>query len=72
MCVTGLLTAGAPAYAASVGLAVGSLATPQGSVATLIASQLAGSTAPPLKVRRFAPLAAIGVLAATLVLWANP
>ena len=72
VCATGLLTAGAPAYAASVGLAVGSLATPQGSVATLIASQLAGSTAPPLRVRRFAPLAAAGVLAATLVLWGNP
>lgn len=72
VCATGLLTAGAPAYAASVGLAVGSLATPQGSVATLIANQLAGSTAPPLKVRLFAPLAALGVLAATLVLWANP
>lgn len=72
VCATGLLTAGAPAYAASVGLAVGSLATPQGSVATLIATQLAGSSAPPLKIRRFAPLAAAGVLAATLVLWANP
>ena len=72
VCATGLLTAGTPAYAASVGLAVGSLATPQGSVATLIASQLAGSAAPPLQVRRFAPLAAAGVLAATLVLWANP
>jgi Na+/H+ antiporter NhaD/arsenite permease-like protein len=72
VCATGLLTAGAPAYAASVGLAVGSLATPQGSVATLIASQLAGATAPPLKVRLFAPLAALGVLTATLVLWANP
>jgi arsenical pump membrane protein len=72
VCATGLLTAGAPAYAASVGLAVGSLAAPQGSVATLIASQLAGSTAPPLGVRRFAPLAAAGVLAATLVLWAHP
>jgi arsenical pump membrane protein len=72
VCATGLLTAGAPAYAASVGLAVGSLATPQGSVATLIARQLAGTTAPPLKIRRFAPLAALGVVAATLALWANP
>lgn len=72
VCASGLLTAGAPAYAASVGLAVGSLATPQGSVATLIAGQLAGSTAPPLKIRRFAPLAAAGVLTATLVLSANP
>jgi arsenical pump membrane protein len=72
VCATGLLTAGAPAYAASVGLAVGSLATPQGSVATLIASQLAGSTAPPLKIRLFAPLAAAGILTAILMLWANP
>ena len=72
VCATGVLTAGAPAYAASVGLAVGSLAMPQGSVATLIASQLAGSTAPPLKARLFAPLAAAGVLIATLALWANP
>jgi Na+/H+ antiporter NhaD/arsenite permease-like protein len=72
VCATGLLTAGAPAYAASIGLAVGSLATPQGSVATLIARQLAGPSAPPLKVRRFAPLAAAGVLTATLMLWANP
>jgi len=71
VCATGLLTAGAPAYAASVGLAIGSLATPQGSVATLIASQLAGPTAPPVRVRRFAPLAAAGTLAATLLLWAN-
>ena len=72
VCATGLLTAGASAYAASVGLAVGSLAAPQGSVATLIASRLAGSTAPPLRVRCFAPLAAAGVLAATLVLSVNP
>jgi len=71
VCATGLLSAGAPAYAASVGLAIGSLATPQGSVATLIASQLAGPTAPPLRVRRFAPLAAVGVLAAVLLLWAT-
>jgi Na+/H+ antiporter NhaD/arsenite permease-like protein len=70
VCATGLLTAGAPAYA-SVGLAVGSLATPQGSVATLIASQLAGPTAPPVRVRRFAPLAGAGVLVAVLLLWAT-
>jgi Na+/H+ antiporter NhaD/arsenite permease-like protein len=66
---SGLLTAAAPAYAASIGLAVGSLATPQGSVATLIASQLAGDTAPPVRARRFIPVAAAGVLAATLLLW---
>ncbi len=71
VCATGLLTAGAPAYAASVGLAIGSLATPQGSVATLIASQLAGPSAPPVRFRRFAPLATAGVLAAILLLWAT-
>src|SRR5262249_52428793 len=37
-----LLASGPPAYAAAVGLAVGSVATPHGSVATLIASQIAG------------------------------
>ncbi len=64
-----LLAAGAPAYAASIGLAVGSLATPHGSVATLIAADLAGPGAPPLPLRRFAPLAAAAVLAATLLVW---
>lgn len=67
--VTGALSAGGPAYAASVGLAAGSLATPHGSVATLIASELAGAAGPALRVRRFAPLAAAGVITATLVLW---
>jgi len=71
VCATGLLTACAPAYAASVGLAIGSLATPQGSVATLIASQLAGPTAPPVRARRVAPLATATVLTATLLLWAT-
>ena len=64
-----LLAVPAPAYAASIGLAVGSLATPQGSVATLIAAQLAGDDAPPLRVRRFAPLATAALVAATLMLW---
>ncbi|MGO9821773.1 MAG: SLC13 family permease [Solirubrobacteraceae bacterium] len=71
VCATGLLTAGAPAYAASVGLAIGSLATPQGSVATLIASQLAGPCAPRVQVRKLAPLAIAGLLAATLLLRAT-
>ncbi len=66
---TGLVTAGAPAYAASVGLAVGSLATAHGSVATLIASDLAGASRPELHARRFAPLAVAGVITATLALW---
>lgn len=64
-----LLAAGAPAYAAAIGLALGALATPQGSIATLIASDLAGSHAPPLSARRLAPLAAAGVLTATLLVW---
>jgi arsenical pump membrane protein len=67
----GLLSATRPAYAASIGLAVGSLATPQGSVATLIAAQLAGSSAPRLSARRLAPIAAAGLLVATAALWAT-
>jgi arsenical pump membrane protein len=67
----GLLASGPSAYAAVVGLAVGSVATPHGSVATLIASQLAGDDAPPLRARLFAMLAAAGVLAATALLWAT-
>jgi len=64
-----LITAAPLGYAASIGLAVGSLATPQGSVATLLATELAGADAPTLRVRRFAPLAAAAVLAATLTMW---
>jgi arsenical pump membrane protein len=66
---TALLAAGPAAYAASIGLAVGALATPQGSVATLIAADLAGPNAPPLPLSRLAPLAAAAVLVATLLLW---
>ena len=43
-----LLASGTSAYAATIGLAVGALATPQGSVATLIAAELAGPCAPQL------------------------
>jgi arsenical pump membrane protein len=68
---TALLAAGPAAYAASIGLAVGALATPQGSVATLLAGQLTGPGAPAIDARRFAPLAAAAVIAATLVLWAT-
>jgi hypothetical protein len=67
-----LLAAGPAAYAASIGLAVGALATPQGSVATLIAADLAGPEAPPLPIRRLAPLAGAAVLVATLLLWLTP
>ena len=61
--------AGPAAYAASIGLAIGALATPQGSVATMIATDIAGPDAPPLPMRRLAPLAAAAVLIATLLLW---
>ncbi|HWF74699.1 MAG TPA: SLC13 family permease [Solirubrobacteraceae bacterium] len=64
-----LLTTAPLGYAACIGLAVGSLATPQGSVATLIASELATPDAPSLPVRRFAPLAAAAVAVATLLTW---
>jgi Na+/H+ antiporter NhaD/arsenite permease-like protein len=66
-----LLASGPPAYAAVVGLAVGSMATPHGSVATLIATDIAGDEAPPLETRRLAALAAAGVVAATAVLAAT-
>jgi hypothetical protein len=64
--------AGHSAYAATIGLALGSLATPHGSVATLLASRLAGSSAPALRVRWLAPLAAAALALATLLLWALP
>lgn len=66
--VGSLLGGGPSAYAATIGLGVGALATPQGSVATLLAAQLAGPDAPPLRFRRLAPLALSGVVAATLTL----
>jgi hypothetical protein len=67
-----LLATGTSAYAATIGLAVGALATPQGSVATLIAAELAGPCAPKLAVRRLAPLAAGALLVAALLLWVTP
>jgi arsenical pump membrane protein len=64
-----LLTTVPVGYAASIGLAVGSLATPQGSVATLLAAELAGAEAPSPRARRLAPLAAAAVLLATVSVW---
>jgi arsenical pump membrane protein len=66
-----LLASGSSAYAATIGLAVGALATPQGSVATLIAAELAGPCAPKLAVRRLAPLAAGALVVAAVVAWAS-
>ena len=68
---TALLSTGPTAYAASIGLAVGALAAPQGSVATLIATDLAGSDAPSITARSFAPIAAAGLVVATLLLWST-
>jgi arsenical pump membrane protein len=65
------LLAGSSGYAASIGLAIGSLATPQGSVATLIATDLAGDAAQPFPIRRFAVIAATALIAATLLVWAR-
>ncbi len=66
--VSSLLTSGPVAYAAVVGLAVGALAAPQGSIATLIAADLAGPQAPRFSVRRLMPVALAALLAATLAL----
>jgi hypothetical protein len=63
--------AGPLGYAASIGLAIGSLATPQGSVATLIAADAAGAAAPPFPTRQFALIAAGSLLGTTLLLWAG-
>jgi len=68
VCVAGLLSAGPSAYAALIGLGVGSLATPHGSLATLIATDLAGEHAPRARLLRSAALAAAGVLLAALLL----
>ncbi len=59
---------GAPALAALVGLSVGALATPHGSVATLIAADLADERA---HAKALALAAAGGVVLATLLLWAR-
>ena len=64
-----LFEAGPSALAASIGLGVGSLATAQGSVATLVAVDLAGAEAPAVRARFFAPLAATATAVATLALW---
>jgi arsenical pump membrane protein len=69
----GLLAAGAGGYAALIGLSVGALATPQGSVATLIAHELVGPGVPGTSVaehlRTLAPAALLAALAATVWLW---
>jgi Na+/H+ antiporter NhaD/arsenite permease-like protein len=65
--VAALATAGPGAYAALIGLSVGALATAHGSVATLIARDLARDHRPWARV--WTPAAAAAVALATLVLW---
>jgi Na+/H+ antiporter NhaD/arsenite permease-like protein len=62
-----LATSGPGAYAALIGLSVGALATAHGSVATLIARDLAGDRRP--WARTWAPATAAVVALATLLLW---
>jgi arsenical pump membrane protein len=71
ICAAGLLSAGPSAYAALIGLGVGSLATPHGSLATIIAADLAGQRAARAPVSGTALLAAGAVLLATVLLWAS-
>jgi len=63
-----LLTAGPTAYAASIGLGVGAMATVHGSVATVVAADLAGGATDLVRARRLAPLAAAGVVVACALL----
>ncbi len=65
--VAALATAGPGAYAALIGLSVGALATAHGSVATLLARDLADERGP--WVRVWTPVAAAAVVLATVVLW---
>jgi hypothetical protein len=53
-----------------IGLSVGALATAHGSVATLIARDLAGDGDRPWA-RAWAPVTVVAVCIATLVLWAQ-
>jgi Na+/H+ antiporter NhaD/arsenite permease-like protein len=65
--VAAFATGGPGVYAALIGLSVGALATAHGSVATLIARELAGDRRPWARV--WAPTAAAAVLLSTVVLW---
>jgi Na+/H+ antiporter NhaD/arsenite permease-like protein len=62
------LVPGPGALASLVGLSVAALATPHGSVATLVAGDLADA---PACGRMLAPAAVLGTVAATVVLWAR-
>jgi Na+/H+ antiporter NhaD/arsenite permease-like protein len=66
--VSSLLTSGPVAFAAVVGLAVGALAAPQGSVATLVAADLAGPESTRFSVKSLAPVALAALLVAVVAL----
>ncbi len=68
--VATLLTAGPASYAALIGLTVGALATPHGSVATMIASDLAGQDGE-LRLKTLVPSTGLAVFCATFLLWAT-
>jgi arsenical pump membrane protein len=63
-----LMTAGPTAFAASIGLGIGAMATAHGSVATVVAADLSGGARDLVSARRLAPLAAAGVVVACAVL----
>jgi len=67
--VAALATAGPGAYAALIGLNVGALATAHGSVATLIARDLARDDGARRWASVWAPTAAAALALATVVLW---
>jgi arsenical pump membrane protein len=63
------LAPGAGAYAALAGLSVGALATPHGSVATMLAADLAGERA---HTAALLPLAFAGTALAAALVWLSP
>jgi Na+/H+ antiporter NhaD/arsenite permease-like protein len=67
--VATFLTGGPGAYAALIGLSAGALATPHGSVATMIARDVAGEEGE-LPISTLGPASVLAVLGATLCLWA--
>jgi Na+/H+ antiporter NhaD/arsenite permease-like protein len=69
--IAALATSGPGAYAALIGLSVGALATAHGSVATLIARDLAGNDEETRWAPVWMPVTAVAVICATLVLWAS-
>lgn len=63
-----VLASGSAAYAGAIGLSIGALATPQGSVGTLLAADLSGDAAPRLDTGRLALIAVPATLAAVSIL----